>query len=691
MTSEVKGLNISLEEIIRSKHEDDITSRAFYKEIERIYFDQVNKEKDFLSHHKWQCPPLVDETALSKSLENDLKYIDFESKNRDPDFKNERTSVFLDSKSLEQLACVAQDISLFDGPNFRTGYSFVKKIISDVRLIGSPSVSGYAMTANLYNKYHDMIILKAPRRNEKYTNSAVDHELVVGKVLNSLRSIIPNFAFVLGTFECGAPIVRPIKDQRGKDSGKVLDWCRGGSQVKYLIYENITDSIPLYDYCKDCTLQEYIDIIVQINYALMIAYDEHGFTHYDLHGDNILVRTIKESEEGFYIPYQGDLVYGNKLATIIDYGNAHVYLPGKNKVSVGYKSDVGPKGNITSEIYQDRPNPITDSYFILNATLRFMKSNNKNVYKIAKNLLYFFHPKDEDLDTIITTKGVSRLPYFGTPNYIEKTKKFRHRSFIKYIREFCISNDLTDPVVSGNDYDEELDDAIIFPGVNFTSTQILRSKDSKDEILRKRILNIDELFDLLEPIVIYNQYLNNNSKNFGESKLKGHYSLVSKVFNKIKNQQNYITSLVNDEIKYLSDKVNDIQHIIYKKIPKDEVYIMRSSTALKDYLDSIETTIKYFEKIESIEKKIEMIHYLKTNILHETLARDGDDTIFGLDSLEKEFRRIDDRKVIFEFIYSDIESLYEYLDKKEKMDSIDKKLSSVLESLYSLYPEDLFD
>ena len=58
---------------------------------------------------------------------------------------------------------------------------------------------------------------------------------------------------------------------------------------------------------------------------LMTAYNENGFTHNDLHLENILVRSVPGFEE-FYIPYEGDYVYGSKIATFIDYGLSHVYI-----------------------------------------------------------------------------------------------------------------------------------------------------------------------------------------------------------------------------------------------------------------------------------------------------------------------------------------------------------------------------
>jgi hypothetical protein len=139
---EVKGLEISLEEIIKSKEEEKITSRAFYKELERTYFDQKDRETKFLAQHRWECPPSVNETVLAKSLEHELKYSNIRTNRKSKEDKSsensidfERQSVFLDSSSLQHLACVAKDILLFDGPNFRTSHNFIKKIITDIRLI----------------------------------------------------------------------------------------------------------------------------------------------------------------------------------------------------------------------------------------------------------------------------------------------------------------------------------------------------------------------------------------------------------------------------------------------------------------------------------------------------------------------------------------------------------------------------
>lgn len=670
---EITGLEISLDSIEKSRKEEEFTSSTFYKEVERKFTEQIDIEKDFLSHHRWNCVPASEKSLLKHAETHDLKYSNI-------DRDENSTHVFLDSESLEKLACIANNIILFDGPNYRTGYNFIKKIITNVRLIGTPSVNGYVMSATLYDRYKDLVVIKAPQKTMEYTDAAIDHELVVGKVLNNLRSVIPNFAFVLGSFECGSPVVRPPVESSSKSPGKVLTWCRGGSKVKYLMYENIGNSMSFYKYVKTCSAQDYIDIIIQLNYALAIAYKDHGFTHYDLHGDNVLIRDVGGS--GYYVPYMGDFVLVNKLATIIDYGFSHVYLPDGKNTSVGYKNENGPKYNIKMKTPLDRPNPIADSYRIMFATIEYMKSVNPSVYEKVKGLLYFFHPKSTDIDTIFSFDrevDISRIPYFGIPSYVEKIKKFRHKNLIKYCRDYAVLNDMDDPVISGNDYSEfsgQLESYVLMPSLNMNHNHLLNSKDS-EQILRKKIDTVDELFDLIEPILLYKKHIDENNKGYGEAKSKNQIALLEKIFQKLSNQKEYIREIISEEINNLVTKLNKLKTVNYNKLPPQDVYMIRNSTAMKTYLNMLEETIRYLDDIEAYEKKIEMIRYIKENILREPE---------GMQNLESIFKTRDDRKVILRFISHDMNSLGDYLDSKSKLDDIDRKLDIIYQSLVAVYP-----
>lgn len=662
--TDVRGLELSLAMITRSKKNEDMISKTFFKDLEKKYIIQSKEEKDFLSHHKWVCPPTVEGSLLEKSSKMETVDISRE------DSKN----VLLDSKSLDSLACLAQNIVLFDGPTMRTGYNFIRKLITDVRLIGAPSANGVAMSASLYDKYKDAIVIKAPRENREFTENATNHELVVGKILNNLRSIIPNFAFILGSFECGPPIIKPDVgiNRRGKD--KIMTWCRGGEKVKYMMYENVVGAKSFYDFCKDCTAQEYIDILIQVNYALMVAYKKFGFTHYDLHGENILIKPIKDHPDGVYIPYSGDFVFAKSIATFIDYGSSHIYLPG-TETSMGYKSEYGILGNIDfikHGIYMDRPNPAMDSYRFLNSTIHYMRGRNESVYEQVKNLLYFFHQQTEDINEVLNKKDISNIPYFGDSEYTSRISKFRYENFIRYCREYTNINDMNDPVISGKEYSDELDEHIIFSP---NSKNIV--KPTKND-LKMYIDTIDELFDIIEPVILYKQYLRDNRNVINKEKISSYTNLLEKIYNRIASQKNFIETLIKDELKSIQDTLDNLSVITYKKIPRREVYVLRTPISLQKYLDDLEKTVGHLDSMDLLQRQIEMIRYIDHNIIHSL----GDD----IESVTKSYNSHDDRKIILGFIADDAKSINDYLDSKVKHDTIDEKIDMVYESLLAVIP-----
>lgn len=661
--TDVKGLGLSLAMITRAKADESKTSRVFYKDLEKKFLSQAKVEKDFLSHHRWACPPSVDEAILERT--NDMHSLNIASK--------DENNIFLDSASLEALACVAQNIVLFDGPNLRTGYNFVRKLMTDIRLIGSPSANGVVMSASMYDKYKDLVIIKAPQRYDEYTEAAINHELVVGKVLNSIRSVVPNFAFILGAFECGPPVVKPGVGKSEKS--KVITWCRGGSKVKYIMYENVSNSKSLYDFCETCSGQDYMDIIIQINYALMMAYRMVGFTHYDLHGENILIKEIKDHREGAYIPYGGDFVYSKYLAMFIDYGYSHVYLPGTDNESVGYKPDSGPKENlymIQHGTYIDRPSPLADCYRLLEATLSYMKQVNRKAYDEVYGLMYFFHPETENLDVIHKTKDASLLPLYGDGDYNERTARFRYENFIKYCREYCYENDMEDPVVSGKEYTEDLDPAMVFSP---SSMNIVKPGGGELDL---RIHNIDELFDIVEPLMIYKKYISND-KHFVKEKRVSYEILLDKIYVAVRNQKSVIKKMIHREIRSIQNSLDELPLVNYKNISRSDVHTLRTPFVLKEFLNNFENTVHHLDTMDFIQRRMEMLSFVYKTILGESDEELG--------SAERYFRTKDDRKIFINFLEKDMKVIADYLDSKGELDKVDERIDAVYENMLAVIPE----
>lgn len=685
--SEVESLGISIDMIIAAQNDEEVRSKTYRKDIESKFLHQINLENDFLAHNKWTCPPSVQSSILEKHHDIGLPLSPLDESGAEGDRGAEggaeggpEKKYILSAKSLDHLACVANNINLFDGPSLRTGYSFIRKLITKVRLIGTDSANGFAMHANLYDKYKDAIVIKAPRGEGKYLNESMNHEIVVGKVLNDLRSYIPNFSFIIGSFDCGPPILAPTTSKGGKNH--IISWCRGGKKVKYIMYENIRKSVSMYDFCKTCTAQEYIDVILQINYALMFAYKKHGFTHYDLHGGNILISDIggaSDDEDAYYIPYNGDFVYATKLASIIDYGYSHVYLPGTNKESVG-KKDPNGSGYLLSMfkhgIYPDQPHPLIDCYTILNATIGYMKHRNDAVFEVVKGLMYYFHPKKENIDDIFSGKSseAGSIPYFGTREYMQKIEKFRYESFIRYCREYCQINEhlqLNDPVISGKEYTDELDDFIILSPN--TMNNLSPGKDKKLN-LNNNITTIEELFDIIEPISIYKSHVNIEDKAFTEQKIISYNKFIGKIYRKIVDESPYIIELLRKELEIIKKKINNKNLVSYKSLNRNEIYLLRYQAELKQYLESFEASVQYLDFTDYYERKLEMIKYINDNILNNILEDE-------INEVFKIFKNRDDRMMIINFLKKDRLLINDYLNTKKDLDKEDEKIDTIFESI----------
>lgn len=232
-----------------------------------------------------------------------------------------------------------------------------KPQVDRLRVIGEPSVDGYAMLSD-----GGLFVVKAPREK----NNDLIHEYFVGIFgTNELRSYIPNFAYILGMFECSPPYIE------GK---RVVTFCQNNKDtVVYVIYENVSNSVTLAKFTETCSFSDFFNVMVQISMALQMAYDSCRYTHYDLHAKNVLIRRL---EKPIVIRYSFDgkdyYITTSIIATFIDYGRNYIEYNGEK-----FGLDV-PHINI----FADRSFPMGDIYHVLMFAL-----------------LTAFHPETSGLNT----------------------------------------------------------------------------------------------------------------------------------------------------------------------------------------------------------------------------------------------------------------------------------------------------
>jgi hypothetical protein len=58
------------------------------------------------------------------------------------------------------------------------------------------------------------------------------------------------------------------------------------------IFEFVPDAINIGDFLQNCSHKEFLQVMILVYSSLYIAYKKFKFIHYDLHGDNILIRTL---------------------------------------------------------------------------------------------------------------------------------------------------------------------------------------------------------------------------------------------------------------------------------------------------------------------------------------------------------------------------------------------------------------
>jgi hypothetical protein len=160
-----------------------------------------------------------------------------------------------------------------------------------------------------------------------------DNEYSIGLILNELRDYSPNFVFTYG---------QGI-NKRGR----------------YIWLEHIP-GITIGSYLG--SFENLLGYVLQVIFAITFAYEVYGFTHYNLHRQNIVLRKLRRRK---CIPYiVGDKVIyieTDRIPVIIDFGRSFTLETGGHTLS--------------SRGVHSRPNHFHDIYYFLNSSLgrRFPK------------------------------------------------------------------------------------------------------------------------------------------------------------------------------------------------------------------------------------------------------------------------------------------------------------------------------
>jgi len=350
-----------------------------------------------------------------------------------PNMKDLMNSAFYDPEVMTQVFCNLDGLILSAEQSGSTRK--IRRLMGGLKRIGAPSAYGVAMSAD-FNQKESYGFFDAPdgalivkTTKDKTGDSTLLHEYVVGVFgLNPLRSFIPNFAFILGAFKCSPPILR---------DKEVITYCEASPNINYVLYEFIKGS-SVKEAIKNMSSTDFICYFYQICLALRLAHLQCDFTHYDLHSENVLLRTVHSkvayeknkqdpnfNPDKFWIPYPRSggeiLVHTEAIPTIIDYGTSHMRYKDK---SFG-NPDLMKFGVIANQSF-----PMHDIYkFTMSCGLAAAEAENSDVLNVCETVFTFFNKSEPFLDAL--AKQWNSGTFLFPPPEVGLVS-IRHDEFIKF-------------------------------------------------------------------------------------------------------------------------------------------------------------------------------------------------------------------------------------------------------------------
>jgi hypothetical protein len=356
--------------------------------------EEYERDQDLARKGSSIVPLMSQQLARERELILTRKTCNLRRKFRDAgDFREEAikkdlTDRFYDSRFMATLYCAFDSVvhlPVEKGDGLDASHEVVSELFRDLRRIGEESVYGKVILASIPG-----VAIKTP------THPGMDellHELFVGLTgTNGLRRLCPNYAYILGGYKCLPPIINADKT--------VSSWCATNAHpddyVNYVIYEKI-DGKSLADHLATCTFSQFFSWYVQLLLAVQIGCDTVGFTHYDLHDENVLLRPWLQHKR-IAIPYEvrsGATWYvkTDLVATMIDFGMSHIEVRGEQ---------FGKYGLEKNGVYATRSRPLYDAFKILGFSISQMyQTRNNECLKKSLGLYRIFEDAGESDDELL--------------------------------------------------------------------------------------------------------------------------------------------------------------------------------------------------------------------------------------------------------------------------------------------------
>jgi len=357
-------------------------------------------------------------------------------------------------------------------------------------------------------KYYSNTMLDLPflfKTIQNLEDKSLYSEAVIGfYVINKIRATIPNFVYTHAIFSSAPSLTTANKS--------VVSWCDGSSNIPYTIIEDLRPGDNLSNKLdQNITAEHFLNWYLQVLLALNYAEQKYGFTHYDLHHNNVFI-TNKPPRSQYLIntPLGDKYIQCNfGIAKIIDFG-----LSRANIDHQGRKYYVGGL-NYRYNILPNKSFAIGDAYkLLLHMSSKIYKSrgtymstvNSRRLYQVIEILVRYFNNR-ERVDKILFNQADDL--YYLVINVEKDYAKINLNSYLEYIFKQSEFKDILDRMFLSNNS--------TLPLYNLNDVKIPAPNPDWNYLINNTYINNINL-ENINQFLVFNDYANRSNNQLAKNK-----------------------------------------------------------------------------------------------------------------------------------------------------------------------------
>jgi hypothetical protein len=199
----------------------------------------------------------------------------------------------------------------------------IQNCVKKMEQIQVKSKEGFVYVTDFFTS-DIQVIVKIPQNSNSFDSKIREYFIGI-QSLNNLRYLTPTFVYTFGAFSCPKPSKKGTIGQTNK-------------MTAYVLYEKIPGE-SFHTLLKNDKLdfKDWLILFFQLLLGLEIAQRESRFTHFDMHTDNVMVRS--DQVVSYTVPldmFNYNVNNTTSVPIIIDFGASTTYIDGKYIGSYDY-------------------------------------------------------------------------------------------------------------------------------------------------------------------------------------------------------------------------------------------------------------------------------------------------------------------------------------------------------------------